>query len=95
MAEAPEQHAIHVARGGDWLPRDEFLKAAVDAAAAAADVVVSLEGIDYLDASALQILLALHAEQKRKSRHLLLTNASPALRRWFEYAGASQHFSLA
>jgi ABC-type transporter Mla MlaB component len=50
--------------------------------------------VEYLDAGALQILLALDAEQKSQGRHLELANASTHLRQWFDYAGAADHFSM-
>lgn len=58
------------------------------------EVTVNLGKVDHLDASALQILLALDAEQQRQGRHLKLANASPHLRQWFEYAGATEHLSM-
>jgi hypothetical protein len=41
-----------------------------------------------LDAGALQVLLALDAEQRKRQRNLQLTNASSHLRQWFQFAGA-------
>ena len=59
---------------------------------AGSDVTLHLGGIDHLDASALQIVLALDAEQEEQGRHLHLANASAHLREWFEYAGVAEHF---
>jgi anti-anti-sigma factor len=88
-------HVVKVARGGEWLVPDEFRQACVEAVAAQFDVVIDLEGIDHLDGSALQILVALGAEQQRNDRRLSLANASPSLLRWFEFAGAGRLFALA
>jgi hypothetical protein len=97
---AAEAHAqgpqnIRPVRDGDWMPSDEFCAAAATAANSNADVLVNLEGLEYLDASALQIILALSAEQKKRARKLSLIHASPALLRWFEYTGAVQEFVFA
>jgi anti-anti-sigma regulatory factor len=59
------------------------------------DVTVNLNNLDHLDASALQVLLALAAEQAKRGRILELANASAHLRQWFEFAGAAERFSLA
>jgi len=67
---------IEVERSGDWMPAEELKEAAIAA----------------LDASAMQILLALEAEQKNRGQHLHLVNASPQLRQWFELSGAMGHF---
>jgi anti-anti-sigma factor len=77
------------------MPVDLFREAAAAAASGNTGAIVDLEGVDYLDASSLQILLALEAAQRASSLPLRLTNASPTLRRWFEYAGATQVFQFA
>ena len=74
------------------MPAEELRAAALGAVEAGHDVTLHLGGIDHLDASALQILLALDAEQKRCGRQLEVTNTSPHLRQWFEYAGAAEQF---
>jgi len=61
---------------------NEFLEAGCD-------VTANLGNIDHLDASALQILLALDAEQKKQGWNLEIANASQHLWQWFEYAGAA------
>ena len=76
------------------MPGEDLQKAALDALLAGVDVALNLDGIDHLDASALQILLALDAEQKKRERNLQLTNASPRLRQWFEFAGVVDRFSM-
>jgi hypothetical protein len=57
---------IDVIRDGDWLPPEEFRAIALSAAQAEGDLTVNLQGTDHLDASALQILLALAAEEARQ-----------------------------
>jgi anti-anti-sigma regulatory factor len=85
---------ISVERSGDWMPAEELLATAQTALDEDKDVSFNLDRIDHLDASALQIMLALEAEQKKRNRHLLIVNASPNLQHWFEYSGATGHFFM-
>jgi anti-anti-sigma regulatory factor len=80
--------AIDVERSGGWMAPEDLREAALAVSAHGGDVVLNLHGIDHLDATALQILLALDADQKVRKQHLQLTSASPRLRQWFEFAGA-------
>jgi anti-anti-sigma factor len=84
---------INVTRDGDWLPPQEFRTIALSAAETEGDLTVSLQAVDHLDASALQILLALAAERKKRGKGLRLADTSPALSRWFEYAGGRENVS--
>lgn len=89
---SPREIVVEVERSGDWMPADELRAAALAALEAGNDVSLHLDGIDHLDASALQILLALVAEQKQRGRQLELANTSSHLRQWFDYAGAAEVF---
>jgi anti-anti-sigma regulatory factor len=89
-----EQHFIEVERLGDWVPAEELREAALACVNCGGDVTINLDHIDHLDASALQILLALDAEQGKRSRTLLFVKASSPLRDWFEFAGVADHFSM-
>jgi anti-anti-sigma factor len=80
---------IDVERSGGWMPPEDLRDAVLAALFARTDVALNLQGIDHLDASALQILLALDAEQHQRFHKLQLTNASPRLRQWFEFAGVA------
>ncbi|MGD0731331.1 MAG: STAS domain-containing protein [Terracidiphilus sp.] len=91
---ARTRSCIDIERSGDWMPAEELRNAALGALEAGSDVTVNLAGVDHLDASALQILLVLDAEQKRWGRSFNLANSSPQLRYWFEYAGAADRFSM-
>jgi len=84
---------IHVTRDGDWLPPQEFRAIALAAAPTDGNLTVSLQAVDHLDASALQILLALAVERKKQGKGLRLTDTSLALSRWFEYAGGRENIS--
>jgi STAS domain len=84
---------IIVTREGEWLPPDELRALALSAVDVDGNLTVNLEGVDHLDASVLQMLLALAAERKKREKGLRLANASLALSRWFEYAGGG-HTSL-
>jgi MFS superfamily sulfate permease-like transporter len=92
-SQAVTESAITVTRGGDWLPPEEFRSVALAAAGAEGNLIVNLQGVDHLDASALQILLALAAERKKRGQGLKLAHASLALSRWFEYAGGRENIS--
>jgi anti-anti-sigma factor len=87
-----EQQVIAVERSGDWLPAEELREAALAALLPDKDVILNLDGVDHLDASALQILLALHAAQKKQGGNVHLVKASRQLRKWFEFAAADGRF---
>jgi anti-anti-sigma factor len=84
---------INVTRDGEWLPSDEFRAVALSAAGAESNLIINLQAVDHLDASALQILLALAAERKKRGKGLRLANTSAALSRWFEYAGGRENLA--
>jgi anti-anti-sigma factor len=83
---------IDVERSGDWMPAEELKESAMIALAVSNNMTVNLNRIDYLDASAMQILLAIETEQQNSGQHLHLVNASPRLLEWFELSGAAGHF---
>lgn len=74
------------------MPAEELREAALAALSRGKDVILNLDRVDHLDASALQILLALHAALKMRGQNLLLLKASPRLRKWFEFAGVDGRF---
>ncbi len=82
---------IQVYRSGEWLAGDEFLEQILAAVGRGDDVNIDLEGADHLDASSLQIMLALAAEQRKQGHKLRLTSASAALSEWFNHAGATDY----
>ncbi|GGH10986.1 hypothetical protein GCM10011586_29550 [Silvibacterium dinghuense] len=55
------------------------------------DLDVDLSEMTNLDASALQVLLALAGEQAARGLQLQMRNVSPALGQWLESTGAAQH----
>jgi ABC-type transporter Mla MlaB component len=65
-----------IERSGEWMAAEELRDAALGALELGGDVTVNVGKVDHLDASALQILLALDAEQKKRRGHLQLVNAS-------------------
>jgi anti-anti-sigma factor len=93
---APEQGttSINAEHSGDWMPAEELWEAAQAAVSQGKEVALNLDKIEHLDASALQILLALDVEQKKYGRHLQLVNASSNLRRWFEYSGSAAYLPM-
>ena len=74
---------------GDWIPPDLLQEAAIAAWRKGTDVKVSLESVEHLDASALQILIALAASLQRDSHKLELIDPPAALERWFRLTGAT------
>ena len=74
------------------MPAEELRQAALAALAEGRDVTLNLDGVNHLDASALQVLLAFDAESGKSGRCLHLANASPELGKWFEYSGTAEHF---
>jgi anti-anti-sigma factor len=89
-----EPISIDIECSGDWMPAEQLRDTAMATLAESREVIINLGKVDHLDASALQILLALDVEQKKQGRHLRLVNASAHLRQWFDYAGAADHFSM-
>lgn len=86
--------SINAGRSGEWIPAEELLETAKAALGRKKNVALNLDKIDHLDASALQILLALEAAEKGQGRQLQLVNASPNLERWFGYSGATGRFLI-
>ena len=88
--ETVTETVIIVTRAGEWLPPEEFRAIALSAVDTDGNLTVNLEGVEHLDASALQMLLALAAERKKRGKGLRLANGSFALSRLFEYAGGGR-----
>jgi anti-anti-sigma factor len=84
-----EPAMLEAGRSGDWVPAEDLRESALAALAEGKDVTVNLNSIDYLDASALQILMALALEQKKAGQRLNLANVSASLQQWFDYSGAT------
>jgi ABC-type transporter Mla MlaB component len=95
---------IHAARSGQWMEPADLRRWAMEQIEgrgnaspqngsprkeAQRSLVLDLSRVEYLDASALQVLLAIQAEQRGRGAGFQLVNSSPQLRRWFEYAGAA------
>lgn len=74
------------------MPAEELHQAALAASLQGKGVILNLDRVDHLDASALQILLALHAAESKRGENLQLVKASPRLRKWFEFAGVDGRF---
>ena len=87
-----ERSVFEVERSGDWMPVEELRETALKCLGEGKDVTLNLKNLDHLDASALQILLALDMEQKKQGRQLHLANVSAHLRQWFDYSGAVDQF---
>jgi anti-anti-sigma regulatory factor len=92
-AEEPRRVLTGLLHSGEWISAEELRVKALEAANATTDVDVDLGNADYLDARALQILLALADELRQKGLRLNMVNTSPALCQWFEYAGTPSHLA--
>ncbi|HVT99209.1 MAG TPA: STAS domain-containing protein [Acidobacteriaceae bacterium] len=84
---------LHPERSGQWMEASALRQWALEQLNCdepARELVIDLEGLEHLDASALQVLLALRAEQVRRGGVLRFEHASPGLRPWFVWAGAAE-----
>jgi len=75
---------------GDWTAPEQFRDLALGSLEKDYDLRVLVGSVEHLDASALQILLALSSELNARGRTLTLMEPVPALRSWFAYAGAAE-----
>lgn len=83
---------IQANRSGEWLSAEELKGELLAWPDDKSNPVVDLAGVDYLDASCLQIVLAFHDEAERKGHALEFRNISAALASWIDYAGAADYF---
>lgn len=95
------ESTLHVVASGQWMDPSELRQWAIEQLTtpssdqAPHNLILDLSGVDHLDSSALQILLAVSAEEKQRGGSLHLVNPSESLRRWFDYAGAASLLALA
>lgn len=86
----------HLGLSGDL---DSFTAADLDAALAAlgpaADVVIDLSGLSFMDSSGLRVLIGAHTALDGEGNKLVLTSPSRAVGRLFEISGLTEHFHLA
>jgi len=78
-------------RSGEWMEALELRRRAteeLEAHSQLREVVIDVGGLEHLDASALQVLVAIRGELRGRKGRLRLEHASEGLRRWFRYAGA-------
>lgn len=90
----PSHAAIEVQESGEWIAAAELKERSLEALKESKDLIFNLGNISHLDASALQILLAVDIEQKKQGRQLHLANVSADLRQWFQHAGSIERFSM-
>jgi anti-anti-sigma factor len=69
-------------------------EAARQAADAGRSIVIHMEGLDRLDTSILQILLALHREVQQRGQSLQVIGASPAVQRICHLLGGDRYLLL-
>jgi len=82
-------HLTATESSGEWTPPDALREAALAILARDSKICVSLASVEHLDTSALQVLLALSAGVRGQDHTVELADVSPALRKWFGYAGAT------
>jgi anti-anti-sigma regulatory factor len=85
-----EPITLHIERSGEWMPAEDLLATALEAVGQSREITIDLAGVNHLDASALQILLAIEQDQKSRQRGFHLANASAQLRAYFDHAGARE-----
>lgn len=71
------------------------LAAALEALGQAADVVVDLSGVVFIDSSGLRALISAHTALDEHGQRLVLVAPSRAASRLFEISGLNEHFHLA
>lgn len=91
------------ARNGQWLDADELKQRALElfsnvssagsipdssGGTALRNLTVDVGTVDHLEASALQVLIAIRAKLQQENRTLQLLNSSAQLQQWFDFAGA-------
>lgn len=83
---------VAVAEDGGWAPAEQLKDRALEAASTSDHVALDFAGIDHLEASGLQVILACNAACKSSGKSLELLNVSSGLRVWFDHCGATDHF---
>lgn len=71
----------------------QFFEAARTLSDPGAETVVVCDDADYLDASALQILLALKLDLQEKGQRLRLTGVKPEMKQLIRLAGLTDHLA--
>lgn len=71
------------------------LAAALEALGEAADVVIELSGVAFIDSSGLRTLVATHTALDEQGHRLVLVAPSRTASRLFEISGLHEHFHLA
>ena len=92
--QAPAQVVIEVQESGEWIAAAELKERSLGALEKGSDLIFNLGNVSHLDASALQILLAVDIEQKKRGGHLELANVSTDLQQWFQHAGSMERLSM-
>lgn len=85
---------LAIACGTDWVSAEQLRLNALALLESNTDITIDFTGVDSLDTTTLQILIALEVEQERKDLALSTTGVSAELRHWFSYAGADGYFMI-
>ena len=91
-AESPApEHVIAVAGESGWIPAEDLKSRAMDALTSSGSVTLDFAQVEYLEASGLQVALAIVAACSGAGKALSLIHVSPNLKAWFEQCGAASH----
>ena len=94
MSEDGEKVTIAVAGKFDFQLYDEFRASYADTAGDGVDYVVDLSATEYLDSSALGMLLLLREHAGGESSSIEITQASPEVRKILDVANFGKLFKL-
>lgn len=80
---------LQAGQSGEWTEAEALKQNALRSLETGKSLTLDLSDLSHLDASALQILLAIQREQKTAGRQFNIANSSPELTAWFDLAGAT------
>jgi len=83
---------IQVNRAGEWMAAEELKSELLDWKDQNHAPVLDLAGINYMEASCLQVIVAFQNGNPDKGQALTFENISPGLREWIKFAGATDFF---
>lgn len=94
LSDNGKQITIAVSGKFDFQLYDEFRGAYVDTPGVGVDYIVDLKGTDYLDSSALGMLLLLREHAGGEGSRIKLANASPEVRKILDVANFGKLFEV-
>ena len=95
LSEDGKSVTISIAGKFDFQLYDEFRSAYVDTQGTGVDYTVDLSGTDYLDSSALGMLLLLREHAGGEGSNIEITNSSPDVKKILDVANFGKLFNIA